>query len=262
MSEPDQEIQLEGDPKAFFFMLPNMADDDGLSLAEYRLLGHYARVGNCWEGTRTTAKHCGMGLSTVVNTRRSLADKGWLSISESEHGTLLVVLKDRWQENAARSATETLRVPLQERTRSATGTKEYYMKKRKAPRSSDAGESSPPREVSSHHGEASKTNSRVRDVLFDAIAEVCVADPVAAGSSIAKVKQALDKAGYSAEDVRAFGVWWWSDDWRKKRDVAPTVWQLRERIAIVRKELTPKSTIRAIPGPGGGFLNPTAEESR
>jgi len=72
-----------------------------------------------------------------------------------------------------------------------------------------------------------------RDELFDAIAEVCHVDPATAGPSIAKVKQALLKAKppYTASEVRAFGVNWWS--WAG-RAAAPTIWKLQETIGEVR----------------------------
>lgn len=74
---------------------------------------------------------------------------------------------------------------------------------------------------------------RKRDELFDAIAEVCKADPDTAGSSIAKVKQALLKAKppYTADEIKAFGKQWWT--W-KDRTAPPTIWQLKERIGNVR----------------------------
>ena len=74
---------------------------------------------------------------------------------------------------------------------------------------------------------------RQRDPLFDAIAEVCSADPATAGSSIAKVESALKKSEppYTPEEVRAFGAKWW--EW-KDRTTPPTVWKLKEQIGIVR----------------------------
>lgn len=75
---------------------------------------------------------------------------------------------------------------------------------------------------------------RPRDPLFDAIAEVCNVDPATAGSSIAKVEQALKKADppYTPEEVRAFGVKWW--EWKERTD-PPTIWKLKEQIGTVRQ---------------------------
>lgn len=79
---------------------------------------------------------------------------------------------------------------------------------------------------------------RERDLLFDAIAEVCQVDPATIGSSIGTVKTALLKANppYTPEEVRAFGEQWWS--W-KERTGPPTIWQLRERIGNVRQTRKP-----------------------
>jgi len=82
---------------------------------------------------------------------------------------------------------------------------------------------------------AAKKPPRVRspDLLFDAISEVCQADPATAGPQIGKVKAALLKADppYTPEEVRQFGVDWWA--WAD-RSAPPTVWALKERIGSVR----------------------------
>jgi len=75
---------------------------------------------------------------------------------------------------------------------------------------------------------------RKRDLLFDAVADVCCADPITSGSSIAKISRNLAKAGYTPEDVYEFKRWWNSDDWRRGKG-APTLWKLNERIAIVKQ---------------------------
>lgn len=83
---------------------------------------------------------------------------------------------------------------------------------------------------------------RPRDLLFDAIAEVCEVDPKTAGSSIGKVKTALEKGGYTPEEVRAFGAWWWADKFRAQRKTPPRVWQLQEQIGVIR-QLGPQSDL-------------------
>jgi hypothetical protein len=75
---------------------------------------------------------------------------------------------------------------------------------------------------------------RARDLLFDAICEVCRVDAKTAGASVGKVKTNLVKAGYMADDVIKFGAWWWADEFRKRRNTPPTLWQLVERIGIVK----------------------------
>jgi len=89
---------------------------------------------------------------------------------------------------------------------------------------------------------------RKRDELFDAIAEVCQADPDTAGSSIAKVKQALlsAKPPYTADEVKAFGKQWWA--W-KDRSAPPTIWQLKERIGNVRSAGKKPTGERTRPAP-------------
>lgn len=72
------------------------------------------------------------------------------------------------------------------------------------------------------------------DPLFDSIAKVCQVDCKTAGGSIGTVKAALVKATppYTAEDVLAFESSWWA--W-KDRVTPPTLWQLKERIGMVRQ---------------------------
>ena len=86
--------------------------------------------------------------------------------------------------------------------------------------------------------------ARVRDPLFDAIAEACRVDPITAGASIGKVKAALLKANppYTAEDVSAFGKDWWS--WSGRTE-PPSLWKLKEQIGKTRYSTRPneKTTI-------------------
>jgi hypothetical protein len=85
---------------------------------------------------------------------------------------------------------------------------------------------------------------RPRDELFDAICEVCRVDAKTAGATVGKLKSTLVKATYTAEDVRKFGELWWSDEFRKRRNIPPTVWQLVERIGVVRTAPGAQPTIQ------------------
>ena len=76
---------------------------------------------------------------------------------------------------------------------------------------------------------------RKRDLLFDAIADVCQVDPKTAGASIAKVRHILADAGYTPEDIYAFQREWKKEKWRTK---PPTIWQLKEQIGIIKKRDT------------------------
>src|SRR5919202_1293517 len=59
--------------RAFFFLLPNLADDSELDVYAFRLLAHYQRVagagGACAEPTATTAARCRMSPRRVVQAR-------------------------------------------------------------------------------------------------------------------------------------------------------------------------------------------------
>jgi hypothetical protein len=58
--------------------------------------------------------------------------------------------------------------------------------------------------------------------MFDAIVQVCHLNPKIDGSYIGRTKQALLKMGKTPEDVKAFGGWWYANDWRGKQGQAPT----------------------------------------
>ena len=101
----DQHIIQERPAHEYFTMIPNLyddSDDTELSVYEFRLLVHYARVGTCWEGLRTTADKCGMSKSQVSRARKKLKDNGWIDIQENAVGTVDVVVRDKWQENTSK----------------------------------------------------------------------------------------------------------------------------------------------------------------
>lgn len=82
---------------------------------------------------------------------------------------------------------------------------------------------------------ASEKVERPRDLLFDAIAEVCQLDPTVKtnGAQIGRAKRELTGADppYNETHVRNFGKWWLSDDWRKRNTPIPSVPQLLQKIA-------------------------------
>lgn len=101
MSE-NQRIIQERPAHKYFTMIPNLYDDSedtNLSVYEFRLLVHYARVGTCYEGLRITAKKCGMSKSQVSRARTELVEGGWIEVSDNDFGTVDVVVKDKWKAN-------------------------------------------------------------------------------------------------------------------------------------------------------------------
>jgi len=101
------EIHDEGTAWRYFHIMLNIEDDE-LDPYEYRLLGHYRRVCGvnntpCVEGTRETAKRCKMSIGKVVETRKKLAEVGWIRLHE-EKNRLVVTLVDKMPENVARYA--------------------------------------------------------------------------------------------------------------------------------------------------------------
>lgn len=96
-----QRITNEAPIEKYYHVMLNMADDD-LDPYQYRLLGHYIRVGTCWQSTRTTAKHCKMSVGKVSTVRDELEQLGWIKIDRSKQDTLMVTVVDRMSENITR----------------------------------------------------------------------------------------------------------------------------------------------------------------
>jgi DnaD/phage-associated family protein len=97
------EIVDDGDLRKYRIELPNLYDDSGLDPFEFRLLGHYKRVGVCTESTRTTADACKMSPAQVSIKRKCLHTKGFIfmqkvPISEKEFSYKISII-DRWEEN-------------------------------------------------------------------------------------------------------------------------------------------------------------------
>ena len=103
MSEQKQVIIDQSDLRNYRTELPNLYDDSDLSVYEYRLLGHYKRVGKCTEGLETTAKKCKMSEGMASQTRQSLAEKNFIKLErvEMDAGRYRFVVRvvDRWIEN-------------------------------------------------------------------------------------------------------------------------------------------------------------------
>ena len=94
--------------------LPNLYDDADLDPYEFRLLAHYKRVGTCTEGLATTARKCHMSVGQASEKRRSLADKGWIQMTEvsTPRGPgFQIEVVDVWEDNFAHYSTRRRNTP-------------------------------------------------------------------------------------------------------------------------------------------------------
>lgn len=82
----------------YFTQFPNVIDDAGLDVYEFRALLHYYRVGECWEGVRTTADKCKMSTGKVAQVRISLEQKGFIKIVPDGDGVTIEII-DKTKEN-------------------------------------------------------------------------------------------------------------------------------------------------------------------
>lgn len=127
-TDDNEEQTIRSEAKSYFTIIPNCADDD-LSTFEFRLYAHYCRVcgqgGTCYEKVRTTAKILGMGVATVVETRRKLAERTPPYIQLIRHKVrnferVHVILPDLWPQNIQRYANGTDRQEKPYRSRRET----------------------------------------------------------------------------------------------------------------------------------------------
>ena len=102
----EQVIHDPSDLRKYRTELPNLYDDSDLNVYEFRLLAHYKRVGLCRESLPTTATKCRMSEGQVSEMRKTLADKGFITLERKEMGgkryRYIVRVVDRWIENFAR----------------------------------------------------------------------------------------------------------------------------------------------------------------
>ncbi len=82
----------------YFTQFPNIIDDYGLSPFEFRLIIHYYRVGECWEGVRKTSEICKMSTGKVSTCRKSLEEKGLIRTEQKGDG-VIIYLTDLSKDN-------------------------------------------------------------------------------------------------------------------------------------------------------------------
>src|SRR6266545_1697557 len=104
--QEEQVISDLSDLRKYRTELPNLYDDSDLTVYEYRLLGHYKRVGICTESLETTSTKCHMSEGSASQARQSLADKGFITLQkvqmDQKRYRYIVRVVDRWIENFAR----------------------------------------------------------------------------------------------------------------------------------------------------------------
>ena len=101
----NQFIQDFTDLKQYRTELPNLYDDLGLDVFEFRLLAHYKRVGTCTEATNTTAEKCCMSKTKVIEARQSLAKRKLIKLEKVPWPggfAYSVTVNDIWVENYAK----------------------------------------------------------------------------------------------------------------------------------------------------------------
>ena len=104
-----QSIIDAGDLRKYFTQIPNMVDDAGLTVYEFRLYAHLKRVagdrGRCWQGTETLAASCNMSGGSISKAKHGLKEKGLISIEKKTDSRKMyheITVIDVWPQNFAK----------------------------------------------------------------------------------------------------------------------------------------------------------------
>lgn len=223
------------DPRAYFTMLPNLYDDAGLDVYEFRLLSHYVRRGSCFESVRTTAQVCEMSHPKVIEARNSLEAKGFIRTTRQPESTILIEVVDKWKENMAKysSGSDIERGSMVERGGSTVESggsvvelkknhvKNTQVNKRPVSQSSEIANPVQPNKMMVFTlGKVLGTDLKISSNY----------------SRLAKLAKDLIGAGYSPEVVlSAFdeGGAWYRDDWRGKKGERPKIGNIAETIGAL-----------------------------
>ena len=101
MKKPNYKSEGNTELLRYFTQFPNIIDELGLDPYEFRLLLHYYRVGECWEGVRATAKKCSMSVGKVASVRMELKNKSLITIEPYGPDGVIIKLVDKTRENVA-----------------------------------------------------------------------------------------------------------------------------------------------------------------
>ena len=149
------EYQIKDGGKSYFFMLPNMVDDSGLSVFAFRLYCRFKRVagedGKCYQSTRTLADACKMSTASVSRAKSELLKVGLIRITKAkgQHGGRdydEIFINDIWEKNLQVStsnlqvSTSNLQVSPQKLASYPGAIKEYPIKKTTLRRGGGGGE--------------------------------------------------------------------------------------------------------------------------
>jgi len=97
--------------KSYFFMIPNLIDEMGLSVYAFRLYCHFKRVtgesGECWQSTATISEACQMSTGSVSNAKAELAEAGLIRVEKriakgGARDSDLITITDIWEKNRSK----------------------------------------------------------------------------------------------------------------------------------------------------------------
>ena len=111
------QVKDEGDPRKYFFQIPNMIDEMNLSIFAFRLYSHLKRVagenGSCYQATETLAEKCKMSTGSISTAKKELSDLGLIKIESKKNPQggwdyHEITITDIWPQNSNKYATSSL----------------------------------------------------------------------------------------------------------------------------------------------------------
>ncbi|MBE3144015.1 MAG: helix-turn-helix domain-containing protein [Planctomycetes bacterium] len=239
IDKPDNLIVDLGDRK-YFYIIPNLVDDLGLSPFAFRLYCHFKRVagenGRCWQSTRNLADRCRMSVGAVVNAKKELLEQGFIDIEVTKNpkGGIdfhQIKIADIWQRNLEHAQEQVHSMNLTSSPGELVLIQKPY--------------TSSPGELTSSPGELKK-NPLKKNPKKRTDAEKTSASPTLfpIAQALSEVTgMALEKnRGRLFKEAKAFnpgeddqilkdyspGGTWYQNDWRGKKGSRPTPGQIRE----------------------------------
>lgn len=246
------------DEKRYRTEIPNIIDDLGLDPHERALYVHYKRScgGNdCeWvESARVTGQKTKMSHTRASTARKSLVDRGLVClVPKGNDGTAIRVI-DIWELNTLfyqdKHRPDIDGWTINQLKEHYPGVNIIYTLEQEEPSNSETegvGVNNVNTSVNNMNNkkepikkelEGKEENSPIPEKslspsqkMFTVLAEVCRCNIKLMRGQLNKAEKELREAGVTPETIKAFGKWWYGNDFRGKQDQPPTLKQVKETL--------------------------------
>jgi hypothetical protein len=223
--------------RRYFTVVPNIVDDSELDPFAFRLYVHLKRVagetGRCTQSTSTLATACKMSRPVVVDAKKTLVEKGLITIElvENRHGGRPyheITIVDIWQENITSFAGQGSVVDLPSSRDLPCKVNDATLQGSVVERKKNPNKKNPIRRTKEQNEESRKAREPTVDpkqtwAVFAAYCEGLGIDPRMVPESTKngdlKVAAELVAVGYTPEMVRAATEAKANDKWWKNKEI-------------------------------------------